>query len=181
MAPMGFNIALPAMVGGHLLLGIAEAAVTSLVVAYVARTDPAMLSRHAGAPGQPSVERRGLWPKIAIGLGVLVVLSPLGLYVAGPVWRGLAWGEWSAQQMRGAGRIRAGPDAAPGVALARASCRLCLPGPDAPLWQLAVEYVLSAVIGVGVLVGLIMLVRWIVSRGKQRGPSAGVDAPADRA
>lgn len=87
-APYPLGIAVPAMLVPHLLVaGPAEALVTALAIAFLARTNPELLrlaaTPSAGAGGQPSLRR--LWAAI----GALVVVSPIGILAAGT-----AWGEW---------------------------------------------------------------------------------------
>jgi cobalt/nickel transport system permease protein len=100
-APYPFSVAVPAMMLGHLTIaGLAELVVTGGVVAYLQRSDPALLK--LTAPGATdadeaiqSVNRRGGWRtarSLLIGLAIMMVLSPLGLLAAGT-----AWGEWSPQ------------------------------------------------------------------------------------
>jgi cobalt/nickel transport system permease protein len=98
-APYPLSVAIPAMMLGHLTIaGLAELVVTGGVVAYLQRSDPALLKLTApGAAdvddGLQSVSQRGGWRMVrslAIGLAILMVLSPLGLLAAGS-----AWGEWA--------------------------------------------------------------------------------------
>ena len=100
-APYSLSVAVPAMLIGHLTIaGLAELVVTGGVVAYLQRSDPALLKLTApGAAdandGMQSVNQRGGWRTVRpllIGLAILMVLSPLGLLAAGT-----AWGEWGPQ------------------------------------------------------------------------------------
>ena len=90
-APYPLQIAIPAMMAGHLTVaGLAEMVVSGGVVAYLQRMEPNLL--RATAPG--AQERNGgtwsatkpLW----IALAVLATLTPLGILAAGS-----AWGEWA--------------------------------------------------------------------------------------
>ncbi len=90
-APYPLQIAIPAMMAGHLTVaGIAEMVVSGGVVAYLQRMEPNLL--RATAPRARTNEESGwratkpLW----IALAVLAVLTPLGILAAGS-----AWGEWS--------------------------------------------------------------------------------------
>ncbi len=88
-APYGLSVAIPAMMVGHLLVaGPAEAVISALAVAYLLRTNPALLpAAQAPAPGRATgVRAAWLWG----GLAALVVLTPLGLLASGT-----AWGEWN--------------------------------------------------------------------------------------
>jgi cobalt/nickel transport system permease protein len=83
--PYGLKIALPAMVGGHaLIFGWVELIATALVVKFLQKQEPALL---LGTVGKFSAK---LW----IGLAVLALLSPLGIYLPAKLAAGTAWGEW---------------------------------------------------------------------------------------
>jgi len=112
-APYSLQVAVPSMVGIHLVVGLLEAAVTMGVVAALGRTDPALLEMRPASK-----------PLTWIGgtLGLLILLTPLGLLASGP-----AWGEWDPAAIKAAtGYLPAGlqklngvwtaamPDYAPG-------------------------------------------------------------------
>ena len=84
------------MMLGHLTFaGIAELVLTGGVVAFIQRTDPSLLAATAGRTARAMAEGaesappslRPLW----LTLGLLLVLTPLGLLAGGT-----AWGEWAA-------------------------------------------------------------------------------------
>ena len=96
-APYSLGVAIPAMMIGHLAIaGVAEAAISAGLVAYLQAADPALLRtpricasdavRNATAP-QRSLRR--LWITVAL----LLLLTPLGILAAGT-----AWGEWAASR-----------------------------------------------------------------------------------
>jgi cobalt/nickel transport system permease protein len=88
-APYGLDVAIPAMMAGHLLVaGPVEALVTALAGAFLARTTPELLRLAESAPAAAGkrTNLRRLWAAIA----ALVVISPIGLLAVGT-----AWGEWS--------------------------------------------------------------------------------------
>lgn len=87
-APYPLRIAIPAMMTGHLTFaGLAELVVSSGVVAYLQRADPALL--RFTAPDAPAPADAALRPAISMprklwfALAVLAVLTPLGLLSAG--------------------------------------------------------------------------------------------------
>ncbi|MFY9728197.1 MAG: cobalt transporter CbiM [Bryobacteraceae bacterium] len=92
--PYPLSIAIPAMMLGHLTIaGFAELTVSGGVVAFLQRSDPSLLKATAGGSvefGEPAASRnlRPLW----VGLGALLVLTPLGILATGS-----AWGEWMAR------------------------------------------------------------------------------------
>jgi len=80
--PYPLSVTIPAMMIGHLTIaGFAELFISAGVVAFLRRSDPAMLE--SGAVSRPVP----IWA----ALGVLLVLTPLGILAAGS-----AWGEWVA-------------------------------------------------------------------------------------
>jgi cobalt/nickel transport system permease protein len=97
-SPYPLSVSVPAMMIGHLAFGgLAELIVTAGVVAYLDRSFPALLGSGAAtarptpileaeaAPGAARAAAR-LW----VIVGVLLMLTPMGLLAAGS-----AWGEWS--------------------------------------------------------------------------------------
>jgi cobalt/nickel transport system permease protein len=148
-APYGPEIAIPAIMIPHLLVAsVAEALVTSLIVAYLQQANPELLHLR----GDSSKSTIPLW----IGLGVLAILTPLGILATGT-----AWGEWAADELEGLGLgfVPRGLEQISGIWSA--------PFPDYALesWDERLVYILSAVVGIAlvVLVGYI-LGRWLARR-----------------
>lgn len=160
-APYGLGIAVPAMMIGHLTIaGLAEAVVSAGVVAFVQRTDLGLFRlnpAHAAAAGavRPVAHSlRSLW----LALGVLMLLTPLGILASGT-----AWGEWAAddfasadarQAIAAASLSQAPPESVP-AGLARLSSAWTAPWAEyAPAFVTtpAVGYALSAMFGVGLIV-----------------------------
>ncbi|OIR06172.1 fused nickel transport protein NikMN [mine drainage metagenome] len=154
-APYPFSVALPAMMLAHLTLaGAAEAVIAGGVVAYLQRANPALLEAPllGGAPRRVSL--RALW----IGVGGMMVCSPLGLLAAG-----MAWGEWRVEdlqnpQMRQQIAAVSGhlaPPPHPPAGLERLAGLWHAPLPDyAPafLHNATVGYAASAVMGGGLVI-----------------------------
>ncbi len=109
-APFGLSIAVPAMVIEHLLVfGLVEAAVTGFAVAYFDKTEPQVFGDCAAARSGVEVSPPFRLKKVLIFLGILVLLSPLGLLLPDWLGTGSAWGEWSAHEIGGlAGYVPAG-------------------------------------------------------------------------
>ena len=110
--------------------------------------------------------------KLWIGLVALILLSPLGLYLPARFGAGSAWGEWSGEEIkRLVGYLPSG--------MARLADRWTAPMPDyalpgqesASLGALSLSYVLSAVIGVGIVVVLSILLGKALARRERSGPS----------
>jgi cobalt/nickel transport system permease protein len=166
--PYPLGVAVPAMMLGHLTIaGLAELALTAGVVAFLQRTDVSLLAGPAGAGARAGSHVSGgnavnaaagslrpLW----VLLGILLVLTPLGLLAAGT-----AWGEWgvadfsepaSREAIAKASLGQAPPSTAPG-GLARLSSAWTAPLPDyAPpfLRSSTVGYLLSAMFGTGLVI-----------------------------
>lgn len=168
-APYPLSVAIPAMLIGHLTFaGLAELVISGGVVAYLQRADPGLLK--STAPGARDAEAvtatRSVWQTtrpLWIGVALLMVSSPLGLLAAGS-----AWGEWSPEDfknphMRQAMAVASGHHAPPVRApagFARLSSVWTAPMPDyAPkfLKSEKLGYVLSAMFGMGLILGVCLL------------------------
>jgi cobalt/nickel transport system permease protein len=151
-APYPLSVAIPAMMIPHLLIAaVVEALLTVAVVAYLQRVnaqilEPKPLTELATpVPGRPRL--RLLW----IALGVLVVLSPIGLLAPGT-----AWGEWGAEELTSLGLsfIPRGLEKLSGLWGAP------MPDYDIPaLGNTSISYVLSAMAGVI----LTIIIVWLFS------------------
>jgi cobalt/nickel transport system permease protein len=181
-APYALHIAIPAMMLGHLTFaGLAELFVSGGMVAYLQRTNPALLGQKSAAGTDEGARpigattgwsaTRPLWIRLAL----LMLLTPLGILAAGT-----AWGEWGAkdfsdpqmrQQIAAASGNIAPPSQRP-QGLARLSSLWSAPFPQyAPpfLRHPAFGYVMSAVFGSGLILGSFLLISWMAG-------GRGVDA-----
>lgn len=155
-APYPLAIAVPAMMAGHLAIaGLAEAVAGAGLVAVLQRTEPELLDLTASRPVTVGrwKQTRALW----FGLGLIMLLSPLGLVAAGT-----AWGEWGAadfadpaarQEIATASGNVAPPEGIP-AGLEKLSSVWSAPIPDyAPafLRNEHLGYILSAVMGSGLV------------------------------
>ena len=161
-APYGLSISIPAMLIGHLTFaGLAELVISSGIVGWLQKVDPGLL--RLTAPDAPDVDNpalppadRALWPtawKLWLGLGILLVLSPLGILAVGT-----AWGEWRPQDFAPGGVPRG---------LARLSSLWAAPlAGYAPSFirSASFGYIFSAMLGVGLIVLLGLLFRVVVNR-----------------
>jgi len=182
-APYPLGVAIPAMMLGHLTIaGLAELVVTGGVVAYLQRTDPALLkltAPDADGPGAAEAVLRGGWStakRLWVGLAVLMTLTPLGLLAAGT-----AWGEWASEDFadpaaRAAIVASSGNVAAPTAApkgLEQLSTIWTAPIPDyAPHFLKSPElgYILSALFGAGLILVIFLAIGWIADTLRQRRP-----------
>jgi len=181
-APYHLGIAIPAMMVGHLTFaGLAELIVTAGITSWLQRSDPSLLKmtaphvfdlNDAGLKvGVKSGWRatRPLW----IGLAALMVLTPLGLLVTGA-----AWGEWgpkdfseplTRKQIAATSGNQAPPAQAP-QGLERISSLWTAPIPNyAPPFMRSESfgYLMSAMFGVGLIILAVLLIGWIMRRGRK--------------
>lgn len=159
-APYPLQIALPAMMLGHLTVaGLAEALVTGGIVAWLQKANPVLLESTAGSTEGPRRFTRTLWGALA----ALMIATPLGLLAAGT-----AWGEWSAEDFRNptarqdiaAASQRVAPPVEAPQGLARLASLWTAPLPDyAPrfLKSASFGYMMSAMLGTGLITGLFLL------------------------
>ncbi len=153
--PYGLQVSIPAMLIGHLTIaGAVEAFATGLVVAWMQRTNPQLLEAFSGVKaGQIAV---GLSRRVWTGLLALIVLTPIGLLAPGT-----AWGEWSRGELEqlGLGYIPAGFDKWSTLWTAPLA-RYNLPVLNNP----TIAYILSALLGVGLVFGAILVLGFLIER-----------------
>lgn len=149
-APYGLRVALPAMLVSHaVLVGPIEAAFTVAVFAFLRRTSPDVF-RVAAAQ---HLSYRWLGAVVV----ALIVAVPLGLIATGT-----AWGEWGSEELRArVGYVPEGINRFGGL-WKGIMPDYALPGASGALG--VVVYVLSAIIGVGILAGL----AWLLVRARRR-------------
>jgi cobalt/nickel transport system permease protein len=100
--PYPLSVSIPAMMIGHLTIaGMAELIVSAGLVAFLQWSDPSLLRATAGnavklEDGRRARGARSLQP-IWMGLGLLMLLTPLGILATGT-----AWGEWMASDFSNA-------------------------------------------------------------------------------
>ncbi|MCI0603191.1 energy-coupling factor ABC transporter permease, partial [bacterium] len=96
-APYSLDVAVPAMVTGHLFAGFAEAVVTGGTIAFLQHSAPELLTVTA----KPETPLPQFWARMRlvwILLALLVFITPIGLLAPGT-----AWGEWNSEQLRDMG------------------------------------------------------------------------------
>lgn len=151
-APYSLAVALPAMLIGHLTIaGFAEATLSAGIVRYLQNSEPTLLLQRSG---DSPVGLQPLW----VALGILIVVSPLGLLAAGT-----AWGEWGTEAL--AAKLPAGIPAG----LERVASLWNAPVPDyAPsfLRSAHLGYVVSGGLGCLLTVGCIALLLRVHRRGE---------------
>jgi cobalt/nickel transport system permease protein len=134
------------MLFAHLVLaGPLEAVVTALVVRYLQSYNVDLMNIQAlsaaSAPSTPVSYRKFWW-----ALGVLIVLSPLGLLASGT-----AWGEWGAEELQKMlGFIPAGMQRLADTWSHAPFGDYSLPGLES-FWSSAFIYILCGILGVGII------------------------------
>ena len=158
--PYTLNVAVPVMIIEHLaVFGFIEALVTGLVVAYIAKTDPAMLNITVPSGSEVKLPISRISRRLWIGLGILILLTPLGLIASGG-----AWGEWGADELlKIFGSV---PEGLKGLSHLWKSVfpDYTIPGLKGPVASVF-GYILSAFIGTAV----ILLSAFVISRTAFRG------------
>ena len=167
-APYPLGIAIPAMMIGHLTLaGIAEGFITGGMVSYLQKAHPKLLQGVAAPAGEMvdggSIPRspaslRKLWTTVAL----LMMATPLGILAAGT-----AWGEWSTAELAQHPLTYGVPGG-----LQRLSSLWTAPFPAyAPAFvkSQVCGYLLSAMFGVGLLLGLSLFSSALARRRKTGG------------
>jgi cobalt/nickel transport system permease protein len=147
-APYALNVALPAMLIGHLLIaGPVEAIATGGVFAYLQRTHSSLIK--ADTVRKKEGKLWILWG----ALGLLAFATPLGLLASGT-----AWGEWGVDELKnmGLGFIPQGMEKFAGWWPAP------LPDYGLPRMGAVIGYILSALVGIVLVAFLLwMLGRWL--------------------
>ena len=179
-APYPLQIAIPAMMAGHLTIaGMAELVLTAGLVAWLQRTRPSLLSATAPGASETAPESAGLgWRAVRplwIGLTALMLATPLGILAVGT-----AWGEWSphdladanARQEIAAASANQAPPAAVPQGLERLAAVWTAPFPDyAPpfLRSPSFGYLLSAAFGSGLILLAAVVASWAFAARRRSG------------
>ncbi len=179
-APYPLSTAIAAMMIGHLsFAGLAELIVSGGVFAYLQKTNLPLLTRNGAPAGQAimtPLSYRPLWA----GLAILMILTPLGLLTVGS-----AWGEWSPKDFHdpvkrqriaaASGHVAPPPDAPLGMKKLSRVWTAPIPAyAPAVLRSTAFGYVMSALLGGGVVILTLQALLWMIARSTQdanRGPS----------
>ena len=159
--PYPLSISLPAMLLAHgLFAGPLEGIVTAAAIAYIAKYAPQLFPQESqtlgGEPSEASFFRR--YRALLIPLGVMIVLTPLGLLATGT-----AFGESGVDELKEqVGYIPAG------LAAMADKWHALLPDYGLPFGSgqtiSVAGYILSAVVGMGLIAGLILLTSKAVMR-----------------
>ena len=173
--PYGLNVAIPAMMIPHLAVaGFVEAAFTVVIYLFVKKTAPGMMydpALAAGGGDASGLETSGQKKKrtfpVYILLAVLIVATPLGLLAAGT-----AWGEWGADEI--AGIVTNGTALGYTPKGLEEGWSLNVLFPDYTMGGVGeiAAYILSAIIGVALLIIIFKLISILMKGKNQRNRSA---------
>jgi hypothetical protein len=107
--------------------------------------------------------------KLWIGLGVLAILTPIGLYLPKKFKAGSAWGEWGAEEMHGlVGYVPHGLRKLGSLWNAPFRDYSFKGWENLGLGHLSLAYVVSAVLGIALCVGLALLLGRLLSKKESR-------------
>jgi cobalt/nickel transport system permease protein len=172
-APYRLGVAIPAMMIGHLTLaGLAEAAISAGLVAYLQVADPGLLRSTSGiaadAPELATATHARSLQTLWIATAALMLATPLGILAAGT-----AWGEWSPAELPKVPVLSHdvnSPQSVP-TGLQRLSNLWTAPFPAyAPSFvrSRGFGYLLSAMFGVGFLLAASLVLRLLLRRYRRR-------------
>ena len=150
-SPYGLGVAIPAMAFAHLTIaGPVEGVVTGLVVAYLQRSNPALLLLQSDSGKSTSPIYYG---RYIVGLIVVALLTPLGLLASGT-----AWGEWGGRDLQAQlGFVPSGLEKLGAFWNHVLFKDYGIAGFDQSFWQEAFGYILSAFFAL-LVIGMIGLV-----------------------
>jgi cobalt/nickel transport protein len=103
--------------------------------------------------------------KLWLGLGILAVISPVGLYLPDKFKAGSAWGEWGAEEMKDlVGYVPKGLEKLSSLWNAVMPDYAFKGWEDKGLGQLSLAYIVSAIAGIGIILGVMFAIGKLLSR-----------------
>lgn len=168
-APYPLSVSIPAVMIPHLTLaGVAEVIATVFGVAYAQRVQPGLLARRADVSETDSPRRRSRLGLTIAAFLLMIVAVPIGLLASGS-----AWGEWGSSEI--GSRIGYVPS---GLSSMQSLWRAPFTGYSLP-WvssnasfaQLALAYILSAIVGVGMIFVVAFGLKILARRRAESRPS----------
>jgi cobalt/nickel transport protein len=105
--------------------------------------------------------------KLWIGLGILALLSPIGLYLPDKMKAGSAWGEWGADEMKGlVGYVPKGLEKLSSLWNALMPDYAFKGWEDKGLGHLSIAYIVAALLGIALCVGGAFLLGKLLAQKK---------------
>lgn len=166
--PYPLSVSMPSMLFAHIIFaGPLEAIVTTVAITYIAKFAPHLLSNEqiiSSNTSEPKVSFFKRYKAMLIPLGVLIVLTPLGLIATGT-----AWGEWGKDEIgKKLGYIPRG------LASMADKWHAFLPDYGLPFGSgqaiSIAGYILSAIVGMVIIAGLIFLTSALVVKTQKNVP-----------
>ncbi|MCQ2589196.1 MAG: cobalt transporter CbiM [Treponema sp.] len=147
--PYGLNISIPSMMIGHLtIFGLAEVIFTVAVLTFICKMSPAIMENTA----ENKISKKEVFSVSAL-LAALVALVPLGL-----IAEGTAWGEWGAEEIAEIETNGTALGYTPSGLANGWSLESIIPDYSMNGVPDILAYILSAVIGIGILVILFRII-----------------------
>ncbi|MCQ2575893.1 MAG: cobalt transporter CbiM [Treponema sp.] len=156
--PYGLNIAIPSMMIGHLtIFGLAEVIFTVAILAFIVKMVPSLFTTNT----EVKADKKELLP-VGILLAVLVAVVPLGLLA-----EGTAWGEWGAEEIAAVESNGVALGYTPSGLENGWSLEALIPDYSMNGVPEVMAYILSAIIGIAILVILFRLLSSLKKTPKQ--------------
>ena len=171
--PYPLSVSIPSMMFAHgLIAGPIDAIITTAAIAYIVKAAPQLFAQDQPVLAEgPKVSFFTRYKAMLIPLIVLVILTPLGLIATGT-----AWGEWGTDQIKAAiGYIPKGFNDF-GNFWSALLPDYSLPAlGDSTAGSIA-GYILSAIVGMLLIIGLILLTSFLIKKAqKGKTNSANTD------
>ncbi len=170
-APYPLSIAVPAMATGHLaVFSVIEGMVTALILRYFIKNEPESVYE------LKRTEATSFQKKLWRGLLIIAILTPIGIYLPRITGSGEAWGEWGTEAFEKIfGYVPEGMKRIADIWKAPIS-DYNFGGEGASFGAQAFYYIMSAFIGIAVIIGMVYFISRIWGRHEMDGPgpSAGL-------
>jgi cobalt/nickel transport system permease protein len=141
--PYPLSVTVPAMFLEHAFaFSIVEALISALIFAYIQRTEPSIFYAEKATPQAVSNRSKR---DLAIGMLLLIILTPLGLLAAGT-----AYGEWAPEELKE--KVGFTP---PGLEKLSGIWNAPIPDYSFPNLNPVIGYILAAAIGVILCIGIL--------------------------
>lgn len=156
------SVSVPTMLFEHALFaGPIEGIITIGAIAYIIKAAPHLLNNSIGALKEEKKSAFSRYKSILIGLGVMIVLSPIGLIATGT-----AWGEWGSDELKEKiGFVPQGFERFADIWKAILP-DYSIPGHADSFFQSSIGYIISAVIGIALIAAVIFISSKLIMRDK---------------
>lgn len=165
--PYDLSVSIPAMMIPHLVVaGVVEAVFTVAIFAFVKKTSPDLIYENIISDGNVGVSVPGKkHVPVFVLIAMLIVATPLGLLATGT-----AWGEWGADEIANTVTNGAALGYTPQGLANGWSLSVLMPDYSLSGMNEVISYVLSAIIGVALLIIIFKLIS-IPMKGRKQNAS----------